>query len=383
MKIRHFIFLLFLVIFLIRPVLTIVEKNDYLFASGYEKQYEELKAMYYSSQYVNKNPSFILTDEIFRSFAGGAFLKGLNPILINHDHPPLGNYIIALSILLFDNPRTIIVFLLAMAAVGLYLLSRLAIKNNLLALVPVGIFLNEPLFLIKFHFAPLVEPIQFPFIIFAFYFFLKGVLSKKYLKWFILTALFIGMIISIRFFVTGAIITFCMLLFLLLQQRKIDRKVLLFVFSLPLSLVILVLSYTRTMLDGYSVLQIFGIQKYILAYHQSKFTLPFSFWELLLFNRWHTWWGEKAIITDPNWWVMWPISVVMTLFFAIVSLLKKIRPTTTDLFLMVWLGIYTLTLSTGYSSTNYFISIVPFLYILSLSFIYKLYGFYRQRKRKK
>lgn len=379
MKIRHVIFLIFLVIFLFRPLLTIVEKSDYLFSAGYEKKYEEYKYLYYNSQFVKKENPIIITDEYFISFAGGAFLKGLNPILITHDHPPLGNYIISLSILLFDNPRTIVVFLLAAATVGFYLLSRLAIKNSLVALIPVGIFINEPIFLNKFEFIPLVGSIQLPFIIFAFYFFIKAVTSKKYLKWFLLTSLFLGAIISIRFFVTGAVITFCMILFLLFQQRKIDRKFISFIFTLPIALVVLVLSYTRTMLDGYSVLQIFGIQKYILSYHQSKFILPFSFWDLILFNKWHTWWGDKRISFDPQWILTWPISVVLTALFAVASLLKKLSSTSADKFLMTWLGIYTLTLSIGYSSTNYFLAIIPFLYIVSTSFIYKLFILLRKK----
>jgi len=323
-----------------------------------------------------------MPDEVFRSFAGGAFLKGLNPILITHDHPPLGNYMIAASILYFDNPRTLMIPILAMIILGVYLLSRLAVGNSLLALVPLGVFINEPLFTNKIIYAPLVEPLQLPFLLFAFYFFIRAVKDKKYIKWFILTSIFLGIVISTRFFVTGGIMVFCMISYLIYDRRGVDKKLIYFILTLPLLLVVLILSYTRTMMDGYSVIQIFGIQKYILAYHKSKFILPFSFWDLLLFNRWHTWWGDWKISSDPQWLVLWPISVVLTGVYFLFSLIRKITFNETEKIMILWLGVYTLTLSTGFSSTNYFLPIIPFFYILATSFLYKSYMFLLKRMNK-
>jgi len=378
------IFVLLLLVILIRPFQLVFENKDYLFSPGYEKQYESYKQAYYSSQFVQKKNPSIITDETFRSFAGGAFLKGLNPIMITHDHPPLGNYIIALSIFLFDNPRTIVVFMLVLIGLGIFLIARQATENLLLSLIPLGIFINEAIFLNKLKYIPLVEPIQLPFILFAFYFFIKGVSDKRYLKWFLLTSLFLGGVISTRFFVTGAVIVFCMVLYLIIENKGISKKLIYFIFTLPLSLVVLIASYMKTIMDGYSIIQIFGIQKYILAYHKSKFILPFSFWDLLFFNRWHTWWGGNAIIKDPQWVILWPISTILTFIHGVYFLIKKIKLNNAEKFLFIWLIVYTLTLSTGYSSTNYFLTIIPFFYILAISFLQKAYiMFYKRGKKNK
>ncbi len=369
---RQVVFFVLLFFIFIRPAGTILNNWNSLTARNYEKQYEQLKKAYYSSQFVQKKNPHIIPDETFRAFAGGAFLKGLNPILITHDHPPLGNYLIAFSILIFDNARTLMIPIMASSALGIYLISKLAIKNSLFALIPMGIFVNEPLFLNKFNFAPLVEPIQFPFILFSFYFFLRALGDEKYKKWFILTSIFLGVVISTRFFVTGGVIVFCMILYLLYKERRMGKKLLFFIFTLPLSLIVLVLSYTRTLMDGYTVIDVFRIQKYILAYHKSKFILPFSFWDLLLFNRWHTWWGNWSISSDSQWQITWPISVFLTFVYAVYGIIKKISFNDTEKFLFVWLIVYTATLSTGFSSTNYFFPIIPFFYILVASFSYKL-----------
>lgn len=363
-------FILLLIVF-IGPIGAIYKQKDGLFTGGYSKRYETFRNLYYSSQYVKKQNPGIIPDNTLESFAAGVFLKGLNPILIVHDQPPLGRYIVALSIFLFDNPATIIVPLMFVSALGIFLLGKLAMNNIFTALIPVAIFVNEPLFLTKFEYAPLLEPIQLPFIIFALYFFIKGVLEKKYFRWFAATSIMLGFVISIRFFALGAGLLLAMLLFFL-WERRVDKKVILFLLSLPLSLVVLVFSYTRTLQSGYSIFQIFGIQKYILFYQQSKFILPFSFWDLLLFNRWHTWWGTRAISSDSQWIIFWPIALVLTLAFLILVIKKQMIFNSAEKIIFLWVGVLCIMLSTGYTSTRYFLPLVPFLYILAVSFLTKL-----------
>ena len=368
-KVTLFSLLLFLTLF--RPFAIIYQQKEAFLTRDYFERYGTFKKLYYSSQYVKKDKPSIIPDEILESFAGGAFLQGLNPILIIHDQPPLGRYIIALSILLFANAATIIVPLLLLSLVGMYLISYKVIENVTYALIPVALFSNEPLFMNKFIYNPLLEPIQLPFIIFALYFFILGIEKKKPLKWFILSSIMLGFVISIRFFVLGAGVVVAMSIFFLLR-KKIDKKMITFFISLPLSLVILIVSYTKTIQAGYSLIQVLGIQKYLLVYHKSKFILPFSFWDLLLFNRWHTWWGDKAIIGDPHWIILWPVVSLVTFIGVILWIMKKIVISSPEKIILLWVAVLSFMLSTGYTSTRYFLPLLPFLYILATSFIIKV-----------
>ena len=381
-KLRKLFFALFLIVISIKPGLTLYAFRDSFFSPGYSKHYEALKAEYYSSQYVKKNKPGIIPDEALESFAGGAFLKGLNPILIIHDQPPLGRYIIALSILLFDNQNTVIIFVLSFAVLGVFFIAKLILKRTPFALLPIGIFMNEPLFLNKLKYTPLLEPIQLPFIIFALYFFIKGTISKNYTKWFILTSVMLGFVISIRFFILGLFLTGAMVTYFLLK-KQFNRRFLSFTLTLPLSLIVLLVSYTRTIQSGDSIIHVFGIQKYIYYYHKSQLVLPFSFWDLLLLNRWHTWWGIKAILSDNQWNVIWPISTFITLFFLLLSILKRISISKSEKVILIWIICYCLFLSLGGTSTRYFIPLLPFLYIISTDFLLrimrKIIYFYHQK----
>lgn len=372
------IFIIIISISFFRPLSLVYEKRSDFFSKGYTQQYETLRKAYYSSQYVNKNHPNIMPDDSFESFVGGAFIRGENPIRIVHEHPPLGRYIIGLSIILFDNPTTLILPLMLITIIGIYFISRLVLHNKLLSLIPVVIFSNEPLFMSKFIYIPLLEPIQMTFIVLSILFFILGITKEKYGRYFVLCALSLGFVISIRFFILGAVLCFSMILFFILK-RKLDRKFLIFLLSLPLSLVILIASYTKTIQEGYSVLQVFSIQKYIFYYHKSKLMIYFSFWDLIMFNKWHTWWGDKRVITDSEWFILWPLSVLLSGLHMISALIKKINLSDCEKVIILWIICYYALLSIGFSTTRYFLALTPFLYIIAISFAVKLFKmFYKQ-----
>lgn len=371
MKIVKFFFVITLLFIMVRPALVIYQHKDLLFSKNhYLENYELLRRLYYSSQYVQKKNPGIIPDEALESFAAGFFLKGNNPILIVHDQPPLGRYLFAFSIILFDNPNTIIILMLFLSSFAVFLIGKSVCDNSFLAIIPMGIFINEPLFINKIIHTPLLEPMQLPFMLFSIYFFIKGVTQKKSIRWFMLCSLTLGFVISIRFFVLGAGLLFGMILYFLIE-KKVQKRIIQFIFTLPLALLVLILSYIKTLQNGYSVFQIFSIQKYILFYHSSKFTLPFSFWDLLIFNRWHTWWGTYAILKDDQWIIIWPIAAFISGVFLIFALLKKLSLKPSEKIVFLTLAALCAILSVGYTSTRYFLPVLPLLYILSIAFIAK------------
>lgn len=366
-------FLCLVILFVIcsQPLLILYKERETFFYRGYENQYDSFKKAYYTSQYVQKVEPGVIPDQTLESFAGGAFLKGINPIYIVHDQPPMGRYILSLSILLFDNQNTIMVVMFFLAGLGIFLIARLILKNSLLAIIPLGIVINEPLYLNKFYNTPLLEPIQFPFIIFAIYFFMIGAVKKDYGKWFILTSLMLGFVISIRFFMLGFFLILAMALHFLIK-KQFNKKFFIFVLVLPIAIFVLLASYIKTIQLGSPILHIFGIQKYIYNYHKIQLSLPFSFWDLFFFNKWHTWWGAREIISDSQWIILWPISAILSLIFILLGILKKILISDQEKIILIWIIVYSLFLSLGDTSTRYFTPLLPFLYIVATAFLVKV-----------
>ncbi len=368
---NQFIFWTIVVLIFIYPLLIIISRKDAFFARVYDKEYPGLKKLYYESQYTKKNPTAIIPDEIFEAFAGGIFLKGLNPILIVHDHPPLGRYLVSLSIAFFNNASTLMIPMYFLSSLGLFLVSRLTLKNNLLALIPVAFFTNEPLMISHLVLTPLSELTQLPFIFFTFYFFLKSINDKKYLKWFVLESFGLGVVVSTRFFILGLCMMSVMIAFFVIK-KEFNKKLIHFILMQPLSLVVLFLSYSVTIIDGYSLVKVLGVQKYIFLYHKSAITNPLSFWDLLIFNRWHTWWGSRAIQHDSQWNIVWPLSVFITILGSGIFVIKKINFSDPEKLILLWVVFYSLMLSVGYTSVRYFLPILPFFYILAIAFSSRL-----------
>jgi len=367
-----FLFIFLFAILLVRPILLVNSLSGGLFSKvNYVTFYPQLKSAYYGSQYVEKKNPGIMPDQTFESFMAAAFLYGTNPIMVTHDQPPLGRYLLSLSIILFQNVSTIVVIFFFSSAFLIFLIANQVLKNPFLALIPFGIFINEPLILGQLTTTPLLEPVQLPFIFAAIYFFIRGVSSKNYLKWFILCAFMIGFVISIRFFVLGLFLALSMIAYFIIK-RKLEKKFISFLLVLPIAVAVLLLSYTKTIQDGSSIFHIFGIQKYIYYYHKSELIAPLTVWDLLIFNKWHTWWGNHAISFDPSWIVFWPIALFCSIIRISSNFVKKIKVSEAEKVIISWVIFYSILLSVGESSTRYLPPLLPFLYILTTGLIFSL-----------
>jgi hypothetical protein len=135
---------------------------------------------------------------------------------------------------------------------------------------------------------------------------------------------------------------------------------------LPVSLMVLLLSYIRVFSFGYTVSKFLGIQKWVYLYHNSFLILPFSVWPLLLFNQWYVWFGNKLVISDGQWLFTWPIITIISMITIILYLLKKIPKEKKLEVLMAWVFTYLLFLSFGQVFSRYFVILIPILYIISI-----------------
>ncbi|MBI3985245.1 MAG: hypothetical protein HY344_04925 [Candidatus Levybacteria bacterium] len=357
-----FIALILVIVFNIGS--TVFSLKEKYFSQNYWQNFKSLEKVFLDSQYVNKHPVGWIPDQTAFSYAGGKLIKGESPVLVVPDAPPLGKYIIGLSAVIFNNDSTFILVSMVASLVLLYLLSLQIFSNKIVAVLPVFFLSFEPIFKNQLIYAPLMDIFQLVFLIGCFYFFNKGLTNKRIMLFFLLANLFLGLFIATKFFITGFTIIAAWGLVLLFNRDK--KRILYLILNLPVSLLILLISYSRVFAFGYTFNKFLGIQKWVFLYHQSFLILPFSVWPLLLLNKWYVWFGDKPVISDGQWLFTWPIITIISIITIVLYILKRIPREKNLEVLMAWVSIYLLFLSLGQVFSRYFVILIPILYIISL-----------------
>lgn len=333
---------------------------------NYWQDFQGLKREYLDSQYVNKHPKGWIPDEAVNSYAAGAYIKGTSPVLIGPDTPPLGRYLIGLSALIFQNGNIIILFFALLSLVMLYLIGKQVYTYSLTSFLPVLFFSFEPIFKNQLVYVPLLDIIQLGFLLLFFYFFNKAIFKngRFNLKYSIAANVFLGCFIATKFYATGITIVAAAFFILILHRKWQNLKT--FFLTTPFAVIVLLCSYLGVFsYKMYSLSSFIGIQKYIYLYHKSQLIYPFSIWPLILFNKWHVWWGSVPFISDPQWSVSWPAVTCLSFITIIFYLIRKIKHQENIEIFMCWVIFYFGFFSFGEITTRYFVILIPILYFIA------------------
>lgn len=354
-------FILFITI--INFLIPIYNSRDKFLNNDYWARYPSFDKAYWESQYINKNPKGWIPDQTVIAYAGGKLILGTNPVLIGSDAPPLGKYLVGLSIILFKNENLIMVFMGILTLLLGYELGKQIFKTKILASLSLFFFSLEPIFKNQLIYTPLYDLMQLVFLLLSFIFFNKAIFGSKKKFFLLLTYIALGCFISIKFYITGITIfgAFVLTCFVIKDKLKFFEQ---FLF-LPVSIAVLLLSYIRVLSFNSSLHDFLGIQKWVFLYHQSQLILPFSFWPLLFFNKWYVWWGNIPYISDSQWIITWPIITIISIIGIFLGLFRKMHIKNEVIVLMFWVVNYMIFLSLGQTSSRYFVVLIPVLYILA------------------
>lgn len=312
---------------------------------------------YNKSQWVDplsKNP---IGDDGLYIYSSWIYINGGDPTLINPEMPFLGKYILGFTILIFQNENIFSLIIGCLTLFIFFVFNKVIFKSSFLALIPVLIFSSDKLFYEQLR-APFFDTLQLLFLLLTFYFYLK--------KKFIISSVFLGMFASSKF-PFMVVIPVISEIFTLLINKNDRRKIYLFLGSLPLALIVYVSTYLRFFLLRNSLIDFLGVQKFILNFYLNGAEKPFpgTVFPLLIQGEWYT--HFKAKLNISEWRVFWPVS-----FFISISALKHRKNFESPIVLIViWIIVYLIFLSLTPVFPRYLLLLLPFLYNLTVWFIYK------------
>lgn len=354
----------------------LIWQNRNNFVANYREGFRGLESLYNHSQYRQKIRPQIITDELVYAYAAGEYLNGTSPILIQSEQPPLGKYLIGLSILLFNNPNIIVAGFFPVFLYGCYILSLYLGLPRVFGLFAILAISYETLITDQLRYVPQLDIFLLTYHVWAINCVISAIEKKSGFRY-ITAAALLGLAMMTKIFtVTIPLYIILSVIWVVYNPKRIKYV---FMGMIPV-LIICFVSYYRIYHDGMSFIDVFRIQKWIFLYHQDKISRFFTVWPLVYLNRWYVWWGDIPVIQDKSWSFTWPLTLTGLLAYLALTIRKIVRNNSkpAHIIITVWSLIYLTVLSLSQASARYLIPIIPYAYILSVLIIYT--GYNRWRK---
>ncbi len=320
---------------------------------------EFFSKLYSESQYV-KGPASEggIGDDGLYAFAGYYyFFQGGDVSSVNFEHPPLGKYLIGLSILLFNNENIINLIYYAFLLFFTYKLAKMILRSVLLSVLAVFLVNTDPL--IQDHL--LRSLLDLPFTLFfvaAIYYYL---LSFKNINYTFLSQILLGMAFSTRFFPSLAIIYIFLLLIKFIYQRKAFIH---YFYTSLLIPVVYIVCHISFFYYHPSIVEFLRHKRWMLSWFSGSVIVVGNIWRNLLTGYYIDSTGKIQI--NQYWNVVLPLTLILAVTRVRRDLIKKNNYQILILYGVSILYLIYLTFLTG-GLEKFFMPIYPLVIILALS----------------
>ncbi len=319
---------------------------------------------YEQSQYRQGSGSKGIGDDGLYAFAGYYYISGGDPTQVNFEHPPLGKYIIGLSILLFKNENALYPALALLLIIGTMVLVRHLYNNHLLTLVSGYLLVLSQQ--IRIQYVPVntaqmgLSLLDLPLAVFFVWGIVAFYKAQKKPGIYFLSSLLFGLAFSVKFFPSLVLILggLCVYMY---RFQKSSLKI--WLVSLLLVPVVYLISYLMFFKYHFSFIEFINFHRYLVGWRLGNPVVWGNALQSLLTGSYRNWW-DGGYVFDREWNFEMPLLLIASATGAILAIKhKKISLYV----LMIISGIYFLYLNFGTTGViRYSLPIYPLLLILSL-----------------
>lgn len=321
---RYCIAFLFLIA-IVNIVQPIVEYREQ-FTERYDaKKYE---ALYNRSQYVIPQSNTPISDEQLLSHAGYQYANGLNPVLINSDHPPLGKYIIGWTTLLTGNNRIVMIVFSIGALLLLGLLAWEVKKSMLLVSIVVAFASFDSVLRDQIIYSPILDVIHLFFLLLYMWFFLQWQ-EKTKIIFLLLAGISLGCVASIKIYYPSFVMIGVSTIYLITTRNSL-KTILQFLLFVPLlTFLTYTASYFSFFLHENNFRDFLGTQKWIFLFWSENAIDRWKYFAniipLVLINQWKVWWGNQQYVQFVHWSILWPIVLIFGFTTAVMITVRSLK----------------------------------------------------------
>jgi hypothetical protein len=335
--------------------------NSSAFIKNYDLSY--WKDRFEHSQWQLPLSNRIIGDDGLYSYVGLGLIKGDDPSKLNPETPPVGKYLIGLSILIFNNP-VFYSLTVSFLTIGIFLfLTKTVLKSLSLALFATILLFTDPMFSSQFW-KPWIDITQLLFLLLNIFVF--TLIKKKNTQFIvaIISGLSLGLFAQSKFPILLPVIILVESYFFI--KNGLIKEFLIYLISLVVGILI---PYLQYFMLGHGLLDFIKLQKYILTFYlKSKLTPNFgAFLGSIFFGNYQLIAG-KGFERVLEWTILWPVSVAISFFLSMKFLLKD-KTNQLLKYVGVLIIIFILIFSVVPSYARYLLLILPFAYIFLTYFI--------------
>lgn len=318
------------------------------------------------SQWRMSLSSRTIGDDGLYAIEGYNLIKGADPTLLNAEVPPLGKYLIGLSIQLFGNGYIYSLITGLVAVLLLYLVTKSLTGNTIIALLTSLLLLFDPLFTNQLSIT-MLDSLQLVFLL-LFFLLLTLLFKSKSFRHDMLIILCSG--VTVGLFAETKIGLYLPVLFIiagLLLLKKSQKLALGTVFLAGFGAGYL-LPYVPYFIQGHSFTQWLSVQKWIVNFYRGNLLSPQpgDVLTTLLFNR-HRNLYSGIWETSHEWSPVWPLVTIL----GSVGLWKMLRQSHSPLWksFFVYLVAMLVILNSVPFWSRYILLLLPFFYIGTVALV--------------
>ncbi len=281
----------------------IISRKSY-FLKKFDPEY--FGQLYTNSQYVIGDRSIGgIGDDGLYAFAGYYyfFQKG-DVSSVNFEHPPLGKYLIGLSIYLFQNENVINLVYYFLLMITTYFLALKLTKNKIISILSVFILSINPLLLDHLIRSQLDLPFTLFFIL-AFYTFLCSLDNHKLI---FISSFFWGLAFATRFFPALIPIELFFLYFTVRYERKMFKSYLISLLIIPL---IYVVTHISFFIYHPSLKEFIRHKIWMLSWYRGSPVLFGNFWRNIFTGEYIDPAGK--LVANEHWNLRLPVIITLSL----------------------------------------------------------------------
>jgi predicted membrane-bound dolichyl-phosphate-mannose-protein mannosyltransferase len=324
-------------------------RNEYL--QKFDPNY--WKERYLHSQWIVLHSKEPIGDDGLYTYVAWEYINGRDPTTLNAELPPLGKYAIGFFELVFSNQNYFGLFSGLLVLISFFVLNKQLVKDNLLAFLPVFLFSFDPLFFTQLR-APFLDLFYLGLLLLTFIF----VLKEKF--W--LAAVFLGLTTATKSSAsTFPLIVIAIGVYLIYMKHYRELKK--FLLTLPLAIIVFLLTYFRFFMLGHTLREFLSVQKWILAFYEGGAKgNPLAVWQILFTGQWPNWFGPTLPVSEWNF--LWPLSLLATIYYFFMVVPK--RRLYNSILLGIWVALYILFLTIIPVWPRYLLLLLPFMYNLAI-----------------